>query len=203
MRMNRSIVRLALANLAVVLAVSFTSAQQATQLEPSFDVALQLVVGSTDGARSEIPAELAGVTRQIKQSFGLTNYRLANTFIGRIANRGGFEYKSTSNIFGQESTGSTQTFLDWSLRDLQTMPSPGGRTGFRAESFRFGARVPVLISAGTDAAGKASPVYNYEPIGIALNRVGLTDGSPTLIGTLSLPGTSGTIFLIMTVRSAD
>ena len=203
MKTNTALVRMILAGLALMTVAVFANAQQAAQLEPSFDVALQLVVGSNDGVRGEIPAELAGVTKQIKQSFGLNNYRLATTFIGRIANRGGFEYKSTSNIFGQESTGSTQTFLDWSLRDLQTMPTAGGRTGFRAESFRFGARVPVLTSTASDGTGKSTPVFNYEPIGIALNRVGLTDGSPTLIGTLNLPGTSGTIFLIMTVRSAD
>jgi hypothetical protein len=78
-----------------------------------------------------------------------------------------------------------------------------GRTGFQAESFRFGARVPVVMSALSEAAGKGSPVYNYEQIGIALSRVGLTDGSPTLIGTLNLPGANGTAFLIMTVRPAD
>ena len=83
------------------------------------------------------------------------------------------------------------------------MPTTNGRTGFQADSFRFGARVPVVMSGPADASGKSLPIYNYEPIGIALSRVGLTDGSPTLIGTLNLPGTSGTIFLIMTVRSAD
>jgi hypothetical protein len=83
------------------------------------------------------------------------------------------------------------------------MPTGNGQTGFQADSFRFGARVPVLTGGSSDAAGKGAPIYNYEPIGIALSRVGLMGGSPTLIGTLNLPGTSGTIFLIMTVRSAD
>ena len=193
--------RAMLASVAVLAANVLVNGQQATQLEPSFDVALQLVVGSNDGTRGEVPAALSNVTKQIKQSFGLSNYRLVSTFIGRISNRGGFEYKSTSNIFGQESTGSTQTFLDWSLRDLRTMPTSNGRTGFQADSFRFGARVPVVM--GSQGEGKSGPLYSYEPIGIALSRVGLTDGSPTLIGTLNLPGTSGTIFLIMTVRSAD
>jgi hypothetical protein len=203
MRKNGYFIRVTCVSLMLLTFSAFVQAQQTAQVEPSFDVALQLVVGSNDGVRGDVPAELTGVTKQIKRSFGLTNYRLATTFIGRISNRGGFEYKSTSNIFGQESTGTTQTFLDWSLRDLRTMPTGNGRTGFQADSFRFGARVPVLTGGSSDPAGKGAPIYNYEPIGIALSRVGLMDGSPTLIGTLNLPGTSGTIFLIMTVRSAD
>ncbi|MBK8302079.1 MAG: hypothetical protein IPK98_01175 [Chloracidobacterium sp.] len=51
--------------------------------------------------------------------------------------------------------------------------------------------------------GKIQPVYNYEQIGLNISKVGLSQNTPTLIGTLNLPGTSGTIFLVMTVRAAD
>lgn len=177
---------------------------ESKQVEPSYDMSLQLVIGSNEtGQRSDLPAELSTVTRQLKSSFAFSNYRLASTFLGRISNTGTFEYKSTSNIFGQESSAATQSFIEWSAFNFRSMPNAKGQSGFQAQAFRFGARVPVLMSNPKDESGKSFPVYNYEQIGLTLSKVGLSENIPTLIGTLNLPGTSGTIFLIVTVRSAD
>ena len=68
------------------------------------------------------------------------------------------------------------------------------------QTFRFGARVPIVIAkiAGDDAKGV--PVTNYESVGLTLNRVSLTENSPTLIGTIALPRTTGTVFLVMNIR---
>ncbi len=190
-------------SLMLILSASIL-AQAPTQVEPSYNISLQLVIGSNDAqTRPDLPAELNNVSRQLKSSFTFTNYRLASTFLGRISNTGNFEYKSTSNIFGQESSGATQSFIEWSAVQFRAMPNAAGQTGFQTQSFRFGARVPVLIAERKDEGGKALPVYNYEQIGLNLSKVGLSQNTPTLIGTLNLPGTTGTIFLVMTVRSAD
>jgi hypothetical protein len=164
-------------------------------VESSFDVSLQLIVGSDDGGRgTNVPGDLSGVTKQIKGSFGFSNYRLASTFLGRISNGGSFEYRSVNNIFGLQSAAThRQTFLEWSLGRFRVVPTQKGQ-GAQAEAFRFGARVPVFADANN---------VNYEPIGVTVGRFVLEQDTPTLIGTLSLPGTSGTIFLVMTVRSAD
>ena len=96
----------------------------------------------------------------------------------------------------------TPTFLDWELGDFRTMPNAKGQTGFQARIFRFGAKVPVVVG-GHEVNGKTTPVINYESIGLTLDKIGIAENVPTVIGTLNLPGTTGTIFLIMTVRSAD
>src|SRR5215211_693240 len=73
-------------------------------VEPSYEVSLQLIVGSNDpAAKPEVPANLSNISKQLRSSFAFTNYRLAGTFLGRITNSGNFEYKSTTNMFGQES----------------------------------------------------------------------------------------------------
>lgn len=173
------------------------------KIEPSYNVALQLVIGSNDaGARGELPADLAAVSRQLKSSFSFSNYRLGSTLMGRISNTGNYEYKSLSNIFGAESGAPQQTFIEWSLNNFRVMPTARGQNGFQMQGLRFGARVPVLMSNLSESS-KSMPIYNYEPIGLNLTKVGLPENVPTLIGTLNLPGTSGTIFLIMTVKSAD
>ena len=174
------------------------------QVEPSYDISLQLVIGSNETIKgTDLPTDLAGVSRQLRTAFTFSNYRLASTFFGRISNTGNFEYKSVSNIFGQESTAGSQSFLEWSVGNFRNMPTSKGQLGFQFQSFRFGAKIPVMTSSAKDEAGKMNLVINYEPIGLNLNKVGLPENTPILIGTLNLPGTSGTIFLIMTVRSTD
>ncbi len=174
---------------------------QVQQMEPSFDVSLQLIVGSNDGTRGEIPSELSGVTKQIRSSFGFSNYRVAGTYLARVGNRGSFDYKVKGDI-GDGTPATPQTYLDWSMQDLKVLPTTNGQTGYQADSLRFAAKVPVQVPAPRDDTGRSLPVFTYESIGLTVNRFGLSSGSPTLIGTLNLPGSSGTVFLVMTVRPA-
>jgi len=183
--------------LVLVLSTTFLFGQPpAQQLEPSYEVALQVVIGSNDAAmRGELPASLTAISRQIKSTFAFQNYRLANTFMGRVSNTGNVEYKSVSNIFGEPTEVSdAQTFLEWSLLNFQAMPA-----GFQARSFRFGARIPLVTRQMKDAP----PMVNYESIGLTMNTIGLPINKPTLVGTLSLPKTSGTVFLIVTIKPAE
>ncbi len=173
------------------------------QADASYNVSLNLVIGSNDGAsKGELPAELAAVSKQIRSSFQFSNYRVANTLIGRISNNGTFQYQSVANISEKEPLPASPTFLDWSLVNLKSMPNAKGQMGFQAQTFRFGARVPVVTGSHQEN-GKTTDSVNYESIGLSLQRLGITENMPTVVGTLTLPGTSGTIFLIMTVKSAD
>ena len=182
------------------LSVAFSSnaaAQQ--QLEPSYEVALQVLIGSNDaGARGEMPASLSTVTKQLKNNFSFSNYRLANTFLGRVSNNGNIEYKSVSNVFGEEPTADgPQSFLEWSLVNFQAY-----QTGLQARAFRFGARIPVR-TMGAAEGGKTVPIVNYENIGLSVNTIGVPVNRPTLIGTINLPRSTGTMFLVATIRPAE
>ncbi len=186
--------------LALIFALSSTTFAQtdvASKLEPSYEVSLQVLIGSNEaGSKSDVPSSLSSVTKQLKDNFSFSNYRLANTFLGRISNTGNIEYKSIANILGQETE--TQTFLEWSLGNFRSIES-----GFQARSFRFGARVPVRTGSMRTESGRVDPVVNYESVGLTMNMLGLPANRPTLVGTISLPRTTGTIFLVATIRSAD
>lgn len=192
----------------MIFAASITALGQPEtklQVEPSCDVTLHLIIGSNDATqRNELPANLAAISRQLKGAMPFPNYRLASTFLGRVSNSGNFEYKSISNIFGESSDLRSQTFLEWSLVNLKGLPTAQGGQGFQAVNFRFGAKVPVM-TGGTvkDESGKATPVVNYESIGLTPRGVGLAENVPTMIGTLNLPGANDTIFLVMTVKGVD
>lgn len=207
--MNQHKLSIAILAVCISLSAAFAAYGQPDpskmQLEPSYDVELHLVIGSNDaGTRTELPAELANVSRHLKGTMPFTSYRVASTFLGRLSNSGNFEYKSLSNIFGQETELRSQSFLEWSLISLRNLPTAKGGQGFQAQAFRFGARVPVNTGASVkDENGKSVAVVNYESIGLNLGKVGLVENTPTLIGTLNLPGANGTIFLVMTVKAVD
>lgn len=171
------------------------------QAEPSYEAMLQVVVGVNDAAaRSDIPQNLNAISRQLRDNFSFSSYRLANTFIGRVAITGTLEYKSVSDIFGQPSESDAPTFLDWSLGNLRSAPDARGQNVLYAQPFRFGARVPIRVGRTKGSDGQSSDLINYEAVGLTMNRLSVPESKPTLIGTLSLPKTTGTLFLILTVR---
>src|SRR5947199_5854251 len=54
-------------------------------VEGSYEVSLQVLVGSNDQAvGASVPQGLSGVVRELKSRFSFENYRLINTYFGRI-----------------------------------------------------------------------------------------------------------------------
>ena len=172
-----------------------------SQIEPSYDVVLQLVVGTDErSAGQPLPQNLTGVIRQLRSNYSFADYRLSNTYLGRRANGGNFEFKSLATIFGGGAQSETPSFMEWSLHSLRAAPNSAGRNDI-AVGFRFGARVPVRVST-REEGGKQFPVFNYEPIGLNTARVTLTENTPTLLGTLSLPNSNNTMFVVVTFKPA-
>lgn len=169
------------------------------QADPSYEITLQVFVGSNDpGPRVELPAN---ISRQLKANFTFSNYKLATTFIGRVGNEGNFEYKSVANIFGEESDAESFTFLEYSFSNFREMAEPRGDAVYQIAAFRFGAKVPVRVGGFKDDNGKVTAgVVNWEPIGINATRLAVPENIPTLMGTLILPKTQGTVFLVLTAK---
>lgn len=173
--------------------VSFAQTPPAAE-QRSYEAVLYVILGSDDAtAGDELPPKLGAVGKQIRDNFQFSSYRVLNTYLGRMADNGSLEYKSVSSFQNASLEPESPSFLEWHLARLSK--DPNGRN-FSFELFRFGARVPVKMG---NEAGK--PVV-YESVGLTLNRFGLLEGMPTLIGTISLPKTTGTVFLVMSVRPA-
>jgi hypothetical protein len=166
--------------------------------EPSYEVSLHLLMGSNEtGRRSDVPPNLNQIAQQLKAKVGYSNFRLAGTIIGRMANQGSFEYKSYSDLFGEDPK--FRSFIELTLRDLR----PVGDGAFKFDTLRFGARIPVIVGFRKDESGKDQPAVNYEQIGLTSVRLGVYQNVPTLIGTLDVPSGSEMIFLIMTLKPLD
>jgi hypothetical protein len=156
--------------------------------ESSFEVTLSIISGSNETGKTDLPSSFAPIARQLRANFGLTNLHLADTYVGRIGNGGNIQYKSLANI-DAASTSATPSFLDWTIAGLR---NAAGSNSVFIQSFRFGARVPVAIGAG-------SPIQ-YEQIGLNVDRITAVENSPVLIGTIALPkADGGRVFLVLNV----
>jgi hypothetical protein len=173
------------------ICISTAAAQQAPAAASgqSYDVVLQVLVGSDTPQSADFPKELAAVTRDLRARYQHAGYRIANTFLGRVAENGNLEYKSVTNLVRKE-TAESPTFLDWSLARLS---SPDEGKVLHADAFRFGARIPLHL-------GGPGTTLSYETIGLNVNRLAIAPRTPTLLGTLDLPDTAGTMFLVVTVK---
>ena len=127
---------------------------RAAQAEPSYEVVLQVVVGSNDAAqKNNLPANLAVVTKNLRNNFSFSNYNLSDTYIGRVANTGSIDYKTISGNFGQAQNSQTPVFLDWTFQSLRNAPNSKGQNTIQIQPFRFGARVPVVTERPVTEAG--------------------------------------------------
>jgi len=167
--------------------------------ETSYDVVLQIVIGGDDKANMPLPQNLGTITKQLKTNYPYADYKLANTYVGRIGTNGNLEYKSISNVFGQTQQTETPTFWEWSI---STLRSPQTGNNLLMNGFRFGAKVPVRTGTTKDGSGSVQPIFSYENIGITAMRLIVVENSPTLIGSLALPNSTGTAFLVLTLRPA-
>jgi hypothetical protein len=191
--------------LLLVAAIGFavTVQGQTVPIEQSFEATLHVVIGSDDTAqRGALPKSLDGVVRQIRDNFTFSSYRLMNTYYGRLANNGSLDYKSVSSLKNVSTELDAPTFLDWQLANFKAEPPATGRNPLSIQMFRFGARVPIVVSQTPAGDGKTNPVTNYESVGLTLNRLSIAENTPTLVGTISLPRTTGTVFLILTIKQA-
>lgn len=175
---------------------SFAQSNARSLADTGYDVVLQILVGSNDaGQKSIAPAGLSAVVKKINNNFSFSNYRLANTYISRVADTGGVEYKSLANDFGQTVAQDAPIFTDWSFAGLKDAAANApASNSIQIQSFRFGARVPVRM---------ANNVVNYENIGLSLVRIGLSKNAPTLIGTLPTTKNGEAVFLILTVKPVE
>jgi hypothetical protein len=192
MRKHLSLVTILLSVL-VLAGGSLAQSDPRIAAESSFEVTLSVVTGSNDSSqKGELPAALSSVAKQLRSTFGFTNLRLGDTYVGRIGNNGTIAYKSIANIDGN-SQSSTPSFLDWQITGLRN--AANGANSVFINSFRFGARVPVIVGQSANNA----PIQ-YENVGLTVDRMTATINSPVLIGTVALPkADGGRVFLVLNV----
>lgn len=182
----------------VFTANAATARSQAPPALPNFDITVQLILGSDNGTGS-LTGPISSVESRLRENFGFRNYSLAATYFGRAGNHGDLDFKSVADI-GAAAEPSVPSFLEWKMHRITELEPGDPRPAVQIESFRMGARIP--LSVGPVSAEGGRPAVAYEAVGLNLSRMVLPLNTPTLVGTLTLPGTVGTGFVVLTVRPA-
>lgn len=174
---------------------TFAQTQTKPQAETNYDVVLHILTASNNQSdKSSVPSPLSNVIKKLKTVYSFANYRVDSTFLQRVANNGSIEFRGIDNTPIQNQENNPQTFLDWSLLGLQSLPNASGQNLIQVQNFRFGQRVPVRTSTG---------VFNYEQIGLTIQRFSMSENVPTIIGSLSTSKSDELIILVLTVKPAQ
>ncbi|MDQ3087644.1 MAG: hypothetical protein M3Q78_03505 [Acidobacteriota bacterium] len=165
------------------------------QAEPSYEVVLHILTASdTASEKTSIPPTLSNVVKKLKTIYSFSNYRLDSTYLQRVANTGNIEFKSISNEANQNQDNYIPIFSEWTLGGLQSLPNSKGQNSIQFQNFRFGQRVPIRTQTG---------IFNYEQIGLTMQRFGVPENVPTIVGTLSTTKPNELMFLVLTVNPAQ
>lgn len=175
---------------------AFAQAVSKTSVEPSYEVMLQVLVGSNSAEqKSVLSGNLSALTKNLRNRVSFANFNLTSTSLQRVANYGNLQIK---NVFGggsENSTAGTPVFSEWSIGQLQTSTADAvSRNSFQITNFRFGQRVPVRLAGGA---------VNYEQVGLSLEKLNLPEGVPTVIGSFSTEKPDEMMFLVLTVKRAE
>ena len=159
------------------------------QAEPSYDVILNVITASNNaGGKTDVPQSLLNPVKKMKDYFSFKNYNLDSTYLQRTS--GNIEVKSVSNAGDQNQESYLPIFFDWSLFGLKGFPN----NLIQFDRFRFGQRIPIRTSSG---------VFNYEQVGITLQKFSLPENTPTVVGSLSGSKADELVFLVLTVKSTQ
>ena len=182
----------------------FAQTESEKLAEPNREIILQVLVASnTPAGKTNLPSSLASVTKKLNSMYSFADYRVAMTYLERVANNGGLIYSGIADNFLQNQNRERPVFLEWALEGLRILPNAGNQTVAQFHTFRFGMRVPVITGSVKAEGGQMSPVINYERTGLNIQRFSVPENSPTVIGTIMLPRTDETVFLVLTVNSIN
>lgn len=194
--------KLILSVCAIMLCTIYINAQEQinakqteTGNEKSYEVLLQVLVASNNlTEKNAFPNSLQNVVKKLQTSFPQSTYRVVMTQMSRVAERGNFESKSVSNTFSDESKLTPPVFYEYSLSGTRGSEIEGQKM-FQAQSFRFGAKIPIL-----GKSSEANPIFNYEQVGISASRLNLREGVPTIVGTMSDSRFDGLMVIVLTIK---
>ena len=185
----------------VVLASTSTIAlsqgtKPSTAAVKNLDVQLYLLLASNDaGEKSNLPASLDPIVRQLKSSLSFTSFDLATNFVNRVKDGGTLESRGLigSNIFLSATTNPVpQTAYEFTLSKIKL---DDDFTNVDIPRFRFGLSIPVITGTAPLTA------VNYQPASINTEMT-LTEGAPTVVGTMNTTRSDQMLILVITVKRA-
>ena len=170
----------------------------------NLDVQLHLLLASNEaGEKGNLPQSLDPIIRQLKSSLSFSNYRLATNFVNRVKDGGTLESRGliASNIFLPAVNNPVPpTAYEFTLAKMKL---DDDLTNIDIPRFRFGLSIPVITGViRGEGNAPATPAINYQPASIN-TEISLTEGTPTVVGTMNTTRSDQMLILVITVKRAQ
>ena len=181
-------------NIAVIEeAIKRLDKPQTAQPRADMEVQLSLVaasrVGGTDSA--DIPAGVAKVLEQLRNTLKFKSYRYITTFINRTREGGRVNASGAADAFFQPSEmKGSKTFYEYSFTGVNIVNAEGGGQAIQVPEFHFSAKVPINVGNNQ---------IQYQNMGI---HTGLTlkDGEQIVVGTSNIGSSDEALIIVVSVK---
>ena len=184
-----------LSTLVLLQAQTPTTTASARENAVTHRVQLQLLVASNNvNAKTDYPASLEAVVKQLKSSLPYKTHYLVATYLYNVADKGGFEVGDVTYTSFEGGSGLGATFFNVGLSGI----------GFNGDSihisrFKFDLRKPIFITKTRGEGTTFKDVFENVGTGIT-TELNVSEGVPTIVGTTSSALSDAVLVLVITVN---
>ena len=158
----------------------------------SYKVYLHFVSGGESSPGSvRLPKSIRSAFDDLRDELVFNDYRLVSTHFQRFSTGGQIQSQAILKKLGGFGLENWPIIMNWSLGAIENTNEAPGRVGFRR--FTFGARIPFVTGEK----------ISYEAIQYSLGRIDIKEGTPTVIGSLSIPQSNEMLFFVVSAKSED
>lgn len=155
--------------------------------DKNIELTVYMLLGQHADAGEKLPAEFAGVTKQLQATFGIKEFRLIETFTGRV--RDG-KWIESSGLLSLPPLGATGPPATYNLKIQRCSLREDGKTRtIRLDNLRFGARVPYASVTGKDQ-------WQFLDTGITTD-IDVREGQKVVVGKTSIVRADSLFIVVM------
>lgn len=160
-------------------------------------VQVQLLVASnTANAKTDYPASLEAIVKQLKSSLVFKKHYLVATYIYNIADSGTLEVSDVTYAAFEPGSGLSPTFFNLVISGIKLNTNS---ESIHISRLRFEARKRIFIQNTQGEGGAARPVSDTVMTGIT-TELSVNEDVPTIVGTTTSGLSDGVLVLVITVN---
>lgn len=177
-----------------------SSAATAKRSDIEHRIQLQLLVASAVvNNKTDYPASLETIVRQLKTSLPFKAHKLVATYLYNVADDGNLEVNDVTYAPFETGGGLSPTFFALGIAGVKL--NADGNT-VHLSRFRFEERKRIFTEQAPAEGNTTRPVFNTATMGIS-TELNLREGIPTIVGMTTSALSDGVLVLVLTVNPAE
>ena len=165
-----------------------------------YRVQVQLLVASNlVNIKTDYPASLESVVKQLKSSLPFKNHRLVMTYIYNVADGSALDVSDVTYTAFEPGGGVAPTFLKLAVADIKLNADTDS---VHISRFRFEARKRIFLHSAPSEEGADKSVSETVGMGFS-TELNVAEGVPTVVGTPASALSDGVLAVVLTVNRLE